>query len=60
MMINEYNTYQLLKHNTFGIEATASRFVEFSCEEDIIAFIGNGFNGTRNIYVYLIVFIHSL
>lgn len=45
MMINEYNTYQLLKHNTFGIEATASRFVEFSCEEDIIDFIGNGFNG---------------
>lgn len=45
MMINEYNTYQLLKHNTFGIEVTASRFVEFSCEEDIIAFIGNGLNG---------------
>ncbi|MBQ8694282.1 MAG: UDP-N-acetylmuramate dehydrogenase [Bacteroidaceae bacterium] len=44
-MINEYNTYQLLKHNTFGIEATARHFVEFSCEEDIIAFIGNGFNG---------------
>ena len=49
-MIKEYNTYPLLKHNTFGIEATAKHFVEFSCEEDLIAFIGNGFTG-KNIVI---------
>lgn len=49
-MIKEYNTYSLLRHNTFGIEAVAKRFVEFSCEEDIIAFIGNGFTG-KNIVI---------
>lgn len=44
-MIKEYNTYQLLQHNTFGIEAVAKHFVEFSCEEDILAFLGDGFTG---------------
>ena len=49
-MIKEYNTYPLHNHNTFGIEATAKHFVEFSCEEDLIAFIGNGFTG-KNIVI---------
>lgn len=44
-MIKEYNTYPLLQHNTFGIEATATRFVEFTCEDDILDFLGTGFVG---------------
>ena len=43
-MIKEFNTYSLLPHNTFGIEATAGKFVEFSSTDDIIAFLGNGYN----------------
>ena len=43
-MIKEFNTYSLLPHNTFGIEATANVFVEFSSTDDIIAFLGNGYN----------------
>ncbi len=49
-MIKEYNNYSLLKHNTFGIEAQAKRFVEFTSEEDLQAFIGTGFHG-RNIVI---------
>lgn len=44
-MIKEYNTYPLLQHNTFGIEVTATRFVEFTCEDDIVDFLGTGFAG---------------
>ena len=44
-MINQFNKYSLLPHNTFGIEATAERFVEFSSVDEIIAFLGNGYNG---------------
>ena len=44
-MIKEYNTYPLLQHNTFGIEATATRFVEFTCEDDVLDFLGTGFVG---------------
>ena len=44
-MINLFNRYSLLPHNTFGIEATAERFVEFSSVDEIIAFLGNGYNG---------------
>ena len=44
-MVKEYNKYSLLQHNTFGIEATADRFVEFSTQEELVAFIGDGFNG---------------
>lgn len=45
VMINLFNRYSLLPHNTFGIEATAERFVEFSSVDEIIAFLGNGYNG---------------
>ena len=45
VMINLFNRYSLLPHNTFGIEATAKRFVEFSSVDEIIAFLGNGYNG---------------
>ena len=43
-MIKIYNKYPLLQHNTFGIEAVAKRFVEFSTEEELAAFIGDGFS----------------
>ena len=43
-MIREYNTYPLLQHNTFGIEAVAKHFVEFSTEEELSVFIGEGFS----------------
>lgn len=42
-MINEFTAYSLLPHNTFGIEATARRFVEFSSFEELIAFLGKGY-----------------
>lgn len=45
VMINQFNKYSLLPHNTFGIEAIAERFVEFSSVDEIIAFLGNGYNG---------------
>ena len=35
----------MLPHNTFGIEAVAARFVEFSSKEDIISYLKNGFYG---------------
>ena len=44
-MIKQFNEYPLLAHNTFGIEAAASQFVEFSSLDDVVAFLGNGFNG---------------
>ncbi len=34
-MIKEYKNYPLLKHNTFGIEAFAASFVEFSTVEEL-------------------------
>lgn len=44
-MTQVYKTYSLLPHNTFGIKATADNFVEFSSVDDIMAFLGKGFNG---------------
>lgn len=44
-MIKEYNTYSLLPHNTFGIEATAGKFVEFSSVDDLTSYLGKGFKG---------------
>lgn len=43
-MTQVYKTYSLLPHNTFGIKATADNFVEFSSVDDIMAFLGKGFN----------------
>lgn len=44
-MIKEFRAYSLLTHNTFGIEATTERFVDFSSVDEIVAFLGDGFNG---------------
>ena len=44
-MIKQYSSYPLLRHNTFGIEANAERFVEFSSVGDLLGFLGSGFAG---------------
>lgn len=44
-MIRQYSDYSLLKHNTFGIEAAAKNFVEFSTEDELAVFLRNGFTG---------------
>ena len=44
-MIKQFNRYSLLSHNTFGIEATANQFVEFSSVDDIVGFLGEGYDG---------------
>ena len=44
-MINCFDNYQLLKHNTFGIEAKTRLFVEFGTEKEIADFIAGGFEG---------------
>ena len=44
-MIKKYDTYSLLPHNTFGIDANAKSFVEFSSEEELAAFLRDGFAG---------------
>lgn len=41
-MIKEFRAYPLLHHNTFGIEATAENFVEFSSVDDLLSFLGKG------------------
>ena len=40
-----YDNYSLLAHNTFGIDATAKRFVDFETEEELVAFLDGGFDG---------------
>jgi UDP-N-acetylmuramate dehydrogenase len=44
-MIKQFKRYSLLSHNTFGIEATANQFVEFSSVDDIVGFLGKGYDG---------------
>ena len=44
-MTKIYKTHSLLPHNTFGIDATAENFVEFSLVDDIVAFLSKGFDG---------------
>lgn len=44
-MIKQFDTYSLLRHNTFGIEAKAARFVEFASADELVAFLGSGFSG---------------
>ena len=44
-MTKIYKTHSLLPHNTFGIDATAENFVEFSSVDDIVAFLSKGFDG---------------
>ena len=44
-MTKIYKIHSLLPHNTFGINATTEKFVEFSSVDDIIAFLSKGFDG---------------
>ena len=44
-MIKQFDAYSLLNRNTFGIEAKAARFVEFSSTDALRAFLGTGFAG---------------
>lgn len=44
-MIKQFETYSLLPHNTFGIEAKAARFVEFASVSELREFLGCGFSG---------------
>ncbi|MBO7271718.1 MAG: FAD-binding protein, partial [Bacteroidaceae bacterium] len=44
-MTKIYKTHSLLSHNTFGIDATAENFVEFSSVDDIVAFLSKGYDG---------------
>lgn len=40
-MITEYNDFSLLHHNTFGIDVTASRFIEYDTPGDLRELIAN-------------------
>lgn len=44
-MIKQFDTYSLLRHNTFGIEAKAAHFVEFASVSELKEFLGGGFTG---------------
>ena len=44
-MIRQYTAYSLLAHNTFGIEAKAAHFVEFTSVGELADCLGSGFNG---------------
>lgn len=41
-MIKEYTSYSLLPHNTFGIDAKANRYIEFSTEEELAVLLRQG------------------
>lgn len=45
-LMKHYRDYSLLEHNTFGIEAVAKEFVEFSTEAELAAFLSQGFSGS--------------
>ena len=44
-MIKIYNNYSLLPHNTFGIEAAATTFVDFSSVDALKQYLAEGFKG---------------
>ena len=44
-MIRQFDTYSLLPHNTFGIEAEAAHFVEFGSADELLGFLNGGFTG---------------
>ena len=44
-MIKIYNNYSLLPHNTFGIEATAATFVDFSSVDALKQYLAEEFKG---------------
>lgn len=41
-MIHQFDDYSLLRHNTFGIDAKTSRFIEYDTEEDLRRLISSG------------------
>lgn len=49
-MIKETH-YSLLSHNTFGIEAYAEEYVEFSSEEELVSFFRDGNPAGKNYWV---------
>ena len=42
-MLQRFTSYSLLQHNTFGIDAVASSFIDFSSEDELMSFVGNGY-----------------
>ena len=46
----DVQNYSLLAHNTFGIEAFAKRFVEYSSEEELVAFIESNIHEQQNLF----------
>lgn len=44
-MIKILDSYSLLPHNTFGIDAKTDTFVEFKSEEALLGFLGEGYHG---------------
>lgn len=38
-MIKDFKSYSLLPHNTFGIDVTAARYIDFPSEDDLLAFL---------------------
>ena len=51
-MTKIYKTHSLLPHNTFGIDATAENFVEFSLVDDIVASVGTVNLDYRSLYLH--------
>ena len=41
-MINRYENYPLLAHNTFGMEVSAARFIEYDTTEDLQTLLTSG------------------
>lgn len=46
----DVQNYSLLAHNTFGIEVFAKRFVEYSSEEELVAFIESNIHEQQNLF----------
>ena len=45
MHMKHYRNYQLLKHNTFGIEAVAEEYIDFSTETELAELLSKGLKG---------------
>ena len=41
-MINRYENYPLLAHNTFGMEVSAARFIEYDTTADLQTLLTSG------------------
>ena len=40
--MKDLRNYSLKQHNTFGIDAKCSRFVEFAHEDEVVKFVKDG------------------